>query len=506
MKIASLAIAALFGVAEARKVTDNDLRTLQARATEGKVNKRTLMRGATPYSAAAKRRMEEEEWEINGYYSVEFDTCLSLKTANEDLFEDELVSYAANGLVTSATSYILFTVCETSSCYYQSSSQKMTFITDIATYFQALSEYLPNQVQQYCEGCEQNEDYCMGNLQMDDQAQQEEDEAEEDEDEESGEEDEESGDGEDRKLAGKRRRLGNQRVVEYINCNQCEAYECFNNDEEERKLEEVAYDMESAVEWINELAECKELEDIAYNDVALYAGLMCNAKGTGVEIAVFMDDECSLYTTVKSFADVMSYDDKQYFSISQDMVQYTFTNKFDCENIEVEYTNPYEENQDEEDESEDDGEAPEAAEYCTDLFDETVDMYDCGADQDADEDQDAEDEDYNLSSYEWYSYELTQDQAEDAASVCQVLNGWDSDSGKSKSYQGKTVYDEKSSGTLYKYKKGRNSGSGSGGSTAAIVVFVVIIVGAVGFMFFKNKNADSKKAPLINANSNGQMA
>ena len=101
-----------------------------------------------------------------------------------------------------------------------------------------------------------------------------------------------------------------------------------------------------------------------------------------------------------------------------------------------------------------------------------------------------------------------QDQADDAQAVCKVLNGWDMDAGKSKSYQGKTVYDSKSSGTLYTYKRGKNStkSSGGAGSIVAIVLFALIVVGAIGFFVFQKKSNDSKKAPLINANNNGQMA
>jgi hypothetical protein len=509
MKFVSLAIAALLGVADAKKTMSNkNLKVLETRAKDGKINKQTLMRGATPYSPAAKRKLDDNQWEINGNYSVEFDACISLITGNEDLFDDDMVYYAANGLVKSERSYITFTVCESSNCYYQSDDEKMTFITDVATYFSALAEYLPNQVASYCEGCEDNYDYCAGNLSANDDAAADDEESEEEDD-----QDEDDQDG-DRKLKkrNKRRQLANNRVVEYIDCSQCDAYECFADYEEDRKLEEEEeeeYDIDGAIEWLNALAECQELEDVVYENTALYAGLICNENGDGVEIAVFMDEDCSLYTTVKSFSDVMSTADKTYYKMSQEIVQYTFTNQFDCQDIEIEYTNPYQEDQDEEEEDEDDdGEAPEAAEYCADLFDNTADMSDCsgGGDGDDGDDDDAEDE--NLSTYEWYSYEISNDNAEDAQAVCKVLNGFDTDSGKSKSYKGKTVYDTNSSGSLYTYQKGRfnNNGDMSGGSVFAIVLFGLLIVGGIGFFVMSKKSSDSKRAPLINANNDGQMA
>jgi hypothetical protein len=300
--------------------------------------------------------------------------------------------------------------------------------------------------------------------------------------------------------------------VEYINCNQCDAYECFADYEEEenRKLEEEEeYDIDGAIEWLEGLAECQELEDIVYENTALYAGLICNEKGDGVEIGVFMDEDCTLYTTVKSFTDVMTTADKTYYSMSQEIVQYTFTNQFDCQDIEIEYTNPYAEDQDEEEEEEeDDGEAPEAAEYCADLFDNTVNMYDCSGGDDGDDEDGNDDgeQDENLYTYEWYSYEISDEDAEDAQAVCKVLNGFDTDAGTSKSYKGKTVYDSTSSGSLYTYQRANGTGDMSGGSVFAIVLFGLLIVGGIGFFVMSKKSSDSKRAPLINANNDGQMA
>lgn len=467
------------------------------RAKEGKVNKQVLMRGASPYNDAAKRKLDDAEWEIDGSYSIEFDSCISLMTQNDDLFDDEdgtLAGLAESGMVKSETSYITFTVI--------GSSETMTFITDVATYFNALSQYLPDKVDAYCEGCKENEDYCDGTLEA-----QMADEAEEDEAEEEEEEAEEGDEGERKK----RRKLANGRTVEYIDCSKCEAYTCFDEEEEEgeeRKLEEEVYEMDDAIEWLNGLAECAAIEDAVYGDYELYAGLMCNQEGNGVEIGVFFDEECSLYTTAKSYYDIMPDDAKTYYYMTQDIVQYTFTNTFPCEQVEVEYINPYTEQEDEEEEEEDDGEAAESSEYCNALFDNTVSMSDCGMDADEQEDAEEDDGEYdeNLSTYSWYTYEITQEDAEDAASVCAVLKGWDESAGKSGSYKGKTVYEKGSSGTLYNYKK-KNSSTGNGaGGIAAIVVFVVIAVGAVGAFIFSKKSSNPKKTPLINANTQGQMA
>ena len=133
MKFTALAMAVLLGVTDAKKVTS---RTIMNRAKEGKVNKQVLMRGASPYNDAAKRKLDDAEWEIDGTYSIEFDSCISLMTQNDDLFDDEdgtLAGLAESGVVKSETSYITFSVI--------GSSETMTFITDVATYFNACLLY-----------------------------------------------------------------------------------------------------------------------------------------------------------------------------------------------------------------------------------------------------------------------------------------------------------------------------------------------------------------------------
>merc|ERR1719390_546700 len=80
---------------------------------------------------------------------------------NDEIIEDEnLAAMAAEGAVVSDKDFILFNVCETEYCQYYSDDEKMTFIADVGTYFSAISQYLPNKVQQYCEACEENYDYC----------------------------------------------------------------------------------------------------------------------------------------------------------------------------------------------------------------------------------------------------------------------------------------------------------------------------------------------------------
>jgi hypothetical protein len=126
---------------------------------------------------------------------------------------------------------------------------------------------------------------------------------------------------------------------------------------------------------------------------------------------------------------------------------------------------------------------------------EPVDFSDC--DYNGDEAQDENQEyDANLETYSWYSYQLTEEQSNDAASVCRVAKGLNG--GHS------TVYDKKNSGTLYKYKKNSSNGMRPGGVATLVIFLVVVAVAAAAFVLKKRKHND-RKTPLINANE-GSMA
>lgn len=286
-----------------------------------------------------------------------------------------------------------------------------------------------------------------------------------------------------------------------IDCDLCYEYECFENeDNQENQGDDVVYEFEDAVEWLNGLSECQQIEDGAWNNLPVYAGLICNAYGTGVEIGVFLDEDCTMYTNQQSFANLMSESDSEYYNLSKDVVEYMFTNDFSCYNPEIQYTNPYAEEEEEAEEEEDNGEAPEAAEWCGNLFEaEAVNMYDCGGEQENNDDQEAE-EDENLANYEWYSYKLTNDQAEDFAEVCQVMKAMDG--------EWESIYDTQGSGGMYDYNKGKNRHNMntklSPGAIAGIIILLIVAAAACTAFCCRTNKKDGKKAPLINT-SGGQM-
>ena len=386
MKFLSLAVAALVGMTEGKKTLS--AQQLKTRMSKGQFNKQTLMRGAKPYGETARRldeqQQQEEQWEINGLFSVQFSSCVSLTVQDNDLFDENFIQYAKSGELVAEKSYIIFTACKSTDCYYQAEDEKLTFVTDIASFFQAFADFLPNQVENYCEGCNQNYDYCMGNLdaqQADDGGAAGDDGGAQDQQQQQQQGDDQAAqqnNNQRRKLSAilelPSRQLANNQVVQMIDCDMCNSYECFEDQQEQGddgKADDGAgnYEFEDALEWLDALSQCQQMENAEYNNLGLYSGLICNSDGTGVEIGVFMDDACTLYAPKLNYGKLMSYADSQYFSMSEEVVEYMFTNDFSCYQPDIQYTNPYEYQQENNDDQADNDDAyPEAAEWCNNLY------------------------------------------------------------------------------------------------------------------------------------------
>jgi hypothetical protein len=517
MKFLAITLAALTGFSESKKLLNKA--ELNRRLKNGLVNKRTLMAGAKPANEFTKRKLQENNgFEITGQYSIQFDHCLSLNVQNDDMWQDaNFVEMAANGDLISAKDYIMFNVCETEYCSYDSEDQQLSFIADVGTYFQALSQYLPTKVEEYCEACEQNYDYCYAQYsgvqyypegyepeeeEVEEEAQGEDEAQEEGEEQQAEEEQAEGG-----------RKLQNAQVVKFVDCQMCADYECLDfqqsstNGYTNENGEFVEIELHDAIEWLNGFSECAQT-NANLDDYPLYSGLMCNANGNGLEIGLYLDQECTMYTTQIAYKDVMESVDQAYYSMIHDVVEFTFTNDgIECYDPEVVWYNEvdyyYQQQNGEQQEAqqqEDNGEVPEAADWCKQLLegDAAVNLYDCGG-YAPEENGDEEGDDY-VNTYAWYSYELKGDDAENVQAVCYVVQNLQGEHHTTYNTNLESLFD-------YKKNNSRNSSSGmSAGGKAGIVILVLVLVGAVagGMFFFKKKDSGDKKKPLIN--EDGQLA
>jgi len=119
---------------------------------------KALLKKARPYGKQSRggRRLEQEE--IDGSYGLKFSQCVEVKTADENLFDENIVDYAKAGQVVAAKSYVLFHLCKGDYCYYDSDDD--LYMVDLPTYLASIGTYHANKRQDYCQQCEQFADHC----------------------------------------------------------------------------------------------------------------------------------------------------------------------------------------------------------------------------------------------------------------------------------------------------------------------------------------------------------
>ena len=169
MKVFLLALAsALAGAAHAgRPVARKTVKLGNRKLRRGDAATEAILKKAIPYKKKSggsdqlvtrTRRLDEEEFEIDGSYSIKFARCLEVKTMDEDLFDEDIVAYVQSGDIVAAKSYILFHVCQDDTCYYDSYDD--LYLVDLATYMGSVALYHANYRTDYCEQCEQFDEYC----------------------------------------------------------------------------------------------------------------------------------------------------------------------------------------------------------------------------------------------------------------------------------------------------------------------------------------------------------
>mmetsp|Transcript_20897 Transcript_20897/g.24118 ORF Transcript_20897/g.24118 Transcript_20897/m.24118 type:complete len:681 (+) Transcript_20897:164-2206(+) len=541
---------------------------LDHRMKNGLFDKATLMRGAQPHSPAAKEREEKRklqyELEITGSFSVQFQSCFSLTQSYADIFDaDEdggtKMMLMQNGALQPLQSYAIFRLCYNNVCGANGNQAMLDYVVDLSTYVQALVNYLPEQMEEFCEGCMENYDSCIqilygsyaqgydvnnaynyrqsynagsnnyngnqennvnyntysgssssGNQQYQNQQQ-----------------GQQYNDGQQQSYNGgygnsynggynnananannnnannnynggrkarelhdfQKRVLENGQVVKQLNCNLCQEYNCLSEDEDEYG---ELYGFEVASEWLQEMAECTATEitytggsnngNANYNNYnnndgddsnLMYTGFICNADGNGVEIGMFLDEECVLYLPNESYMNYMSYFDQTYAAMTEEIVEFTFsTAVLSCKDTETIYTtqdignyNQYSyqdydwNNQDDE----------EVSEWCETLVSggqsTPVDISSCGQYANGYNQYDYNTEYYNSQyqqyydeyaqegeenaqyqyMYDWYRFEINEEDALEMTTVCSLI--------KSNSGAMHTFYNSEN-GNMYDYSSG----------------------------------------------------
>jgi hypothetical protein len=143
--------------------------------------KKSLLQKAIPVDKNGNHRILEnnEEFEVTYDYSIQFSSCLSLKTGpnsngqnNNDnnnnngnnqkqlLFNTDLIGYTQAGKITNEKSYVLFNLCKTGYCSYHNEDMKSIYLIGLNDYMQSLAQFYLDEQQKFCAACYYNYNYC----------------------------------------------------------------------------------------------------------------------------------------------------------------------------------------------------------------------------------------------------------------------------------------------------------------------------------------------------------
>jgi hypothetical protein len=323
-------------------------------------------------------------------------------------------------------------------------------MVELSTFVDAMLNYMPDQKDSLCEGCENQADYCASFYQY----------------------------GQTNNIDyTKAYYLYQGQKYQLIDCMACKNFGCYDDEDvyETNGWENVAG-------WVGDIAECYET-GATWNDIDLTAGWMCNAAGTGMEIALFVDEDCTLYNSNKSYRKTLESGDEQweYYAKSSDVISYIFANPFDCYGGDIVYVNLYQtvytdeveaaEECDDGEECEEAAEEEDAYEYdannaCSALFGNgnfvATALSTCAvnhAEEEEEEGSQEEEEEDEEVEYDFdFTYDIYQEYAEDYDAICYYVEELFNGAGVS---QAQGAYDEETSGTLYDYSDSSNSDGGS---------------------------------------------
>eukprot|EP00531_Pseudo-nitzschia_arenysensis_P001306 CAMPEP_0116129060 /NCGR_PEP_ID=MMETSP0329-20121206/7729_1 /TAXON_ID=697910 /ORGANISM="Pseudo-nitzschia arenysensis, Strain B593" /LENGTH=553 /DNA_ID=CAMNT_0003623315 /DNA_START=53 /DNA_END=1714 /DNA_ORIENTATION=+ len=513
-------------------------RELNQRMKNGQFDKKTLLGGAKPNNDAAKKRRlgNDEEYYFTGDHSIQFKSCFSLTTSYADMFEGDdegstIMTLFSQGQLMAIESYAIFTL------YYSTAGTAEEYVVSLDTYLESLVNYLPNQVEEYCEACKENYDTCYNQMygQYGNNANNNVNYNAYDNNYNGNNVNNVNYNYGGRKLLEVERVLNNgAQVVRQLDCGLCQEYGCVDFSSDDEKEGEDQNGFETASEWLEEISQCKET-GVSYQggyqngggyyynqqngDEAegegLFAGMICNGDGTGVEIGLFYDDECKLYLPNESFQNYMSYYDKTYLEMTKEVIEFTFSDAiFSCKEQEVVYTtqdvgdygNQYYGNYD----WNENADADDIAEWCEGVLmsdDGLVDMRSCGNGGNGNGyyyskynygGYDDDEVTSQMATYDWYRFEISEDDAEDLTTVC----------GVARRDSMHTFYNT-NNGNLYSYGSSssdadflESSSIKSGPSAGAVFGWIIFVGLAAGagvalFMKFQADSAEDKNVALI---------
>lgn len=111
---------------------------------------------STSNGISGQRRLQQA---YDGSFNLKFSRCVDVKTYDDMLFESEdMIDDVKDGNVASVRSYVLFHVCEATTCNYDAEDD--LYVIDLPTYLTGVARYHANKRNDYCQQCEMFADTC----------------------------------------------------------------------------------------------------------------------------------------------------------------------------------------------------------------------------------------------------------------------------------------------------------------------------------------------------------
>ena len=186
-------------------------------------------------------------------------------------------------------------------------------------------------------------------------------------------------------------------------------------------------------------------------------------------MAIFLDNECTVYTNQKSFSDIPSYyiyNNANLYTQAQSYIEYSFSETTSCA-AEQEFDSPYNQNNDD---AADDGAANyynsnsnnnynnyynnysnnnnnnnnQANKYCQNIFDGGATSFNnCGSQSYNNGYQNDDQNNYQDDQYNFYSYDMLYEDSNDMSEVCSVVTKMEG--AYTYTYDSETTWDENAS-------------------------------------------------------------
>lgn len=467
---------------------------------------------------------EADEITISSNHSLQFHTCISMTTElsnnmKKALSNDEVIKeYYDNGQIVPLRSYVLFNVCVTDKCAFDDESN--LFVTDLQDYM-GLMAYKADQSISYCGTCVDAMEWCMyvfstwfivlgpspvytdSHFMFSNSIDPRNGEGNSTAEESDVEED----------AAGRERRLD---MVDYVDCDTCAQLNCFDaaadnrgdqiddGDESSQRLS-----VDDLFEWADDWTKCQRT-GVEWNGIELYGTFLCNADGSGVELGVFLDKDCTTYSKVQSFSEL--FPDDAYYTSSGSVVTYPFTHTINCAE-EVQWASP--EDRDVNEENAQDGEVEQqnaqeqANQYCQAVIQSNFAyrLSDCDQSEvqegEVVEDEDLEEQPAEDDEFAGWTYDISQQDAEDASVVCTTLKAIKKqDRSYRNAARARNQFMEVENG-FYSYKLYVAQNRKASGMFAG---FLVVVVCACAAALYTWKTSQKKvKVPLLEGQMQEQL-